>query len=579
MKQGVSDAILIDASTVQTLPELAQSRKAILEGAGAALFVCDAARRDFPIVQISPAFTAITGYTNEEAMGGKLSLLYGSKTDARTTKAVNDALRCGKGFDGELLCHRANGTNLWCKLVIAPVLVENHPSGYFAGALTDIAEQKRREARHREEEASYRGVFENAVEGVYQSTPAGCYQRVNQALATMYGYRCPEALMAEVRDIKNQVYADASLRERFQELIEETDQVRGLEYQVRRREGRVIWISENARVVRDANSKVRYYEGFIVEITGRKEAEAALQQSQLRLVETSRQIALAEMANGLVHNIGNALNSVGVSAGVIAGKVGQSTAGNLPKAVALLRRHEADLARFLTSDPTGRRLIGFLDDLGQCLVQEQIALQEELKSLKKSVAHACDIVARQQGYAKSPAGIESVQTIELIEDALGMNANSLARQHIDIVRDYAANPGEVMVQKHVVLQILVNLIRNAQQACVASESPARRLTLRLTSDQAKRRVWIEVRDTGVGIAPENLTRIFHHGFTTRENGHGFGLHSGARMAKEMGGSLTAYSEGVGHGASFIFEFPCQPEPPKLRRAPEVPQELAGDHQI
>jgi signal transduction histidine kinase len=145
-----------------------------------------------------------------------------------------------------------------------------------------------------------------------------------------------------------------------------------------------------------------------------------------------------------------------------------------------------------------------------------------------------------------------------------MNANSLERHQIEVVRNYTPNLGDVKVHKHLVLQILVNLIRNAEHACEASGSSTKRLTLRLTGNAAKNRVQIEVHDTGIGIPPENLSQVFTHGFTTRENGHGFGLHSGARMAKEMGGSLTAHSEGLGKGACFILELPCQPAAPKKR---------------
>jgi two-component system NtrC family sensor kinase len=126
--------------------------------------------------------------------------------------------------------------------------------------------------------------------------------------------------------------------------------------------------------------------------------------------------------------------------------------------------------------------------------------------------------------------------------------------------------GDVTVQKHLVLQILVNLIRNAENACEASAAPRKRLTLGLAGNAAKDRILIEVRDNGIGISPANLGQVFIHGFTTREDGHGFGLHSGAHMAKEMGGSLTAHSEGAGKGASFILEIPCQPVMSKARDA-------------
>jgi len=115
----------------------------------------------------------------------------------------------------------------------------------------------------------------------------------------------------------------------------------------------------------------------------------------------------------------------------------------------------------------------------------------------------------------------------------------------------------VVVRKHQVLQILVNLIRNAKTACAAAAAPEKRLTLSTRWEPTTRRIRIEVRDNGVGIPPENLGRICTHGFTTRKDGHGFGLHSGLRIAKELGGSLSVHSGGLGQGASFTLEIPCQ----------------------
>jgi PAS domain S-box-containing protein len=562
MNQILSEPKRMATTGARPLPGWAQLRETVLDGLGAGLFACDAKKPGFPIIQISPSFTALTAYTNKEALGQKLNFLYGSRTDAVTAQEANRALSRGEQFQGELLCYRADGTTVWCELVIVPRPSADGLPDHFAAALIDISARKQRDDQFREQEANFRGIFENAIEGIYQSTPEGRYLRVNMALARMYGYSSPDALMKQVCDIENQIYVDASMRELFKKLMDEADHVRGLEYQVRRRDGGVIWISENSRMVRDANGKARYYEGFIEEITQRKKAEAALQQSQQRLIETSRQIGLAEITTGLLHNIGNALNSVNISAGVAADKVSHSKVGNLSKAINLLRDHDADLARFITSDPKGRQIIGYLGELAPRLTREQAELKEELTSLKKSLEHANDILACQQNYAKSAGRLETVQPVQLVEDALQMNANSLARHHIRITRDYAPNLPNVSVRKHLILQILVNLIRNAQKACDASDSPDKCVTLRVACRPPDGRIQIDVQDNGVGIPPENLARIFTHGFTTRKDGHGFGLHSGVRMAEEMGGSLTAHSEGVGQGASFILEFPCQTPAPK-----------------
>ena len=135
-----------------------------------------------------------------------------------------------------------------------------------------------------------------------------------------------------------------------------------------------------------------------------------------------------------------------------------------------------------------------------------------------------------------------------------MNADGLEHDRMSVVREFEEVP-PISVEKHKVLQILVNLVRNAKHACDDLKDAERRVTLRIA--QVDNRIRISVNDNGVGIAPENLTRIFAHGFTTRKDGHGFGLHSGALAATELGGSLKAHSDGPGKGATFTLELAQQ----------------------
>jgi signal transduction histidine kinase len=144
--------------------------------------------------------------------------------------------------------------------------------------------------------------------------------------------------------------------------------------------------------------------------------------------------------------------------------------------------------------------------------------------------------------------------ISNIEDALSMNRDAMARHNIQIRRDFAEVP-PILTEKHKVLQILVNLIRNAKHACHDSAMLDKQILLRVANGNG--RIKVSVTDNGIGIPRENLTRIFSHGFTTRKEGHGFGLHSGALAAKEMGGNLIAFSEGLGSGATFTLELPVQ----------------------
>jgi signal transduction histidine kinase len=251
--------------------------------------------------------------------------------------------------------------------------------------------------------------------------------------------------------------------------------------------------------------------------------------------------------------VGNVLNSVNVSANQVGEYLAKSKAPNLSKVVALLKEHETDLGAFISTDPKGKQIPGYLAQLAGHLASEQAAALKEINDLRKNIDHIKDIVDMQQNYAKVSGVREVVKVTDLIEDALGMNVSSLLRHDVQLTREYAPHLPEITVEKHKVLQILVNLIRNAKHACDDSGLTEKHLAVRVTN--GSNRVRITVTDNGIGIPAENLTRIFNHGFTTKKDGHGFGLHSGALAAKELGGSLTVQSDGRGKGAEFTLDLP------------------------
>jgi two-component system, NtrC family, sensor kinase len=291
---------------------------------------------------------------------------------------------------------------------------------------------------------------------------------------------------------------------------------------------------------------------LLQEITDRKQAEADLAEAHRQLVDASRQAGMAEVATGVLHNVGNVLNSVNVSATLVSDGVRHSKLAGIKRLSQLLDEHQDDLARFLAEDSRGRQIPGYVRQLSAHLEAEQTALLRELDGLKKNIEHIKDIVAMQQDYARISGARETVAVASLVEDALSLNAGALSRHEVRVIRDYADVP-QVNVDRHKVLQIMVNLVRNAKYACDEPALADRRLTVQIR--QQNGHVQIRVCDNGVGIPRENLTRIFNHGFTTRKEGHGFGLHSAALAAKELGGSLFAHSDGPGQGANFTLELP------------------------
>lgn len=287
----------------------------------------------------------------------------------------------------------------------------------------------------------------------------------------------------------------------------------------------------------------------------RKRAESQLESAHRQLMDASRQAGMAEIATGVLHNVGNVLNSVNVSSTMIADTVRQSRVSRLVQATDLIRENTERLDEFLTTDEKGKQLPGYLIKLAEALYKEQKSVATEIDSLTKNIEHIKTIVSTQQEYAHVSGVTEAVNIREIVEDALRMSSAAFDRHHIEVVREHGEIPSMIL-DRQKLLQIMVNLIRNAKHAICDQPEATKRLTIR-TGCQSDGRLLIEVIDSGVGIAPENLTRIFAHGFTTKKNGHGFGLHSSALAAKELGGTLHAHSEGIGLGARFVIDLPVQ----------------------
>jgi signal transduction histidine kinase len=275
-----------------------------------------------------------------------------------------------------------------------------------------------------------------------------------------------------------------------------------------------------------------------------------------QLLEASRRSGMAEIATNVLHNVGNVLNSVNISSGMIAERVKNSDASILARAVGLMQEHRHDLGEFISLDSRGKHLPAHLAQLSEHLIAEQKAIVKELASLRENIEHIKEIVAMQQSYATFGGVKEIINVLDLVEDSMRLNEGGLNRHGVEVIREYAEVP-LMNVEKHKILQILVNLLSNAKHACQESASVDKRLTIRVANGDG--RLKISVMDNGIGIPPENVTRIFNYGFTTRKDGHGFGLHSCALAAKEMGGSLTMHSNAPSQGSCFTLELPCPPK--------------------
>ncbi|MBL8860155.1 MAG: HAMP domain-containing protein [Planctomycetes bacterium] len=277
-------------------------------------------------------------------------------------------------------------------------------------------------------------------------------------------------------------------------------------------------------------------------------------ESRAALVETARAAGMSEIATGVLHNVGNVLNSVNVSARIAAEKARGTSTTDLKMVMETLRPTAKDLGAFIQNDPRGKHLFPLLDSLADRIADERMVMIQELEALSEGIDHIKELVQSQQGYAGRAGVREAVSLASQIESAISITSQAAsATTAVQVIREFD-DIEPIPVDRHRLMEILVNLIQNARQSVLEFGSMPARVTVRIKKLPLNR-VRIDVTDNGVGIAPENLARVFTHGFTTKKNGHGFGLHASANAATEMGGSLSAHSEGKGLGATFSLELP------------------------
>ncbi|MCA8949838.1 MAG: hypothetical protein KDE27_10075 [Planctomycetes bacterium] len=288
------------------------------------------------------------------------------------------------------------------------------------------------------------------------------------------------------------------------------------------------------------------------EIVERRRAESQKEQLTQQLLETSRRAGMAELANGVLHNVGNVLNSLATSTSRLQELLGQSRAGGLQRALALVPTEPSALTEFLTTSEQGARLRTYLGQLGEQLLRERTQLQAEVRQIGARVGHMAEIVNCQQTYARVAGTLAASRPSTIVEDVVAMHATSLAQRDIRVETTIGFDD-ECMLDRSRIMQILMNLVANSKHAMTGGGGILR---LSVTAPSPATLAF-EVTDNGAGIAAENLTRIFAHGFTTKVDGHGFGLHHSANAATEMGGRLRVESPGVGLGATFVLEIPRQ----------------------
>ena len=336
-----------------------------------------------------------------------------------------------------------------------------------------------------------------------------------------------------------------------QEIIRTHQPLTGKTESAVRPNGEVRWSLTSKMPLFDESGNVVGTFGVNKDITIQKEFEQEIELKNEKLVTASRRAGMAQVAASVLHNVGNVLNSINIAV-MRADEINRGLSiNNLDRTAALINDNAA-AENFLAEDERGKRIPQYLTQIAASLQKDQQEIGSELAGAKRCLEHVKAIVAAQQRYAVGAKMVEEFDLAEVLEDAIRMSSRSLMRHRVTLTRDFDTGI-MISTDKHRVLQTLINLIRNAKQAMKQVDRTDKELKISTRLESGT--VSVSIQDNGIGIEDGNLKNLFQHGFTTRDGGHGFGLHSGANFAKELGGSLVASSEGHGKGATFTLTLP------------------------
>lgn len=413
----------------------------------------------------------------------------------------------------------------------------------------EIEDRKKTEEAMKDSETRYRNLFENNPMPMFvMHLETLTFVAVNYAAVKHYGYPMEEFRRLALPLITDGADAMTVMRT-FRSNAKSFD---AGEWKHRKKSGEIVDMQLTAHAIIFGGQVAKIV--LANDVTERNRAQRELEELHKKLVTASRQAGQAEVATGVLHNVGNVLNSVNVSATILENSVKGTKATGIRKVAELLNANRADLPALFADGGKGRVLPDYLSKLADQIEAEQTERLAELAHLTGNIAHIKDVVANQQSYAKAGGLTEVRHPRALIDEAARMTASDMRGAGVTVTVECPEDVPDVCSDPHKVLQILVNLLTNARHAVETMPEEMRRVTIG-ASYSGGTRAAITVQDTGCGIPGENLTRIFNHGFTTKSNGHGFGLHTAANAAKEMHGSLTAASEGPGTGATFTLELP------------------------
>jgi PAS domain S-box-containing protein len=510
--------------------------------------------REARIEWANDAFSRITGYELCEVVGEKPGhLLQGPDSHPQVIASMRSALRQGMGFDIEIRNYRKDGTPYDAAIECRPIRNAEGETIRFIGIQTDVTEKRRIERARESERNLLQTVLEHVPSCIFWKDRDSVYRGGNKAFAAFSGVSDSAEIVGKTDfDLPWASSNAESCQDQDLQVMTSRKAMIAVEDSLQDSVGstRVLLTSKVPLITE--NDCVSGIVGIFTDITEHKRAQSDRDRLQQELADSARRAGMAEVATGVLHNVGNVLTSVNISVQHLMRILRHSRRKGLRQLSDRLDAFEFAAM----NQPNTRQLIELLpryvEQLATAWEREGHELSSELKQLIDSVEHIKDVIRIQQDYAKGGHHIESVDVASIVEDALTTIRDATVAAGIHIYRNVESSQ-VITIDKHKLLQILINLLSNAKHALLASSQLNKEM--RINVHRCADAMMFEVIDNGVGISAEGLTKIFQLGYTTKSNGHGFGLHCSALLAIEMGGELTVASAGSGSGATFTLTIP------------------------
>ena len=282
-----------------------------------------------------------------------------------------------------------------------------------------------------------------------------------------------------------------------------------------------------------------------------KQTLKELEDTKDELVEQAHKAGMSDIAAGVLHNVGNLLNSVNTSASLIDETLQQSKISKLEQANSLLREHIDHFDEYLASDGNSKNLLNYYLLLEDPLKAEHQNIRKQTSRLIDKINLINEVISAQQTYAGASQYTDVTSLTEMIDSALALQAGSIEKHGLIVEKDFQAT-GTIIAQRSKLIHVLVNIFKNAKEAMENNPINEKKILIKTWEDH--RQIYLSISDNGPGIDPDYLDKIFTQGFTTKKNGHGFGLHSCANYISEMGGKIKVSNKENETGATFTIIF-------------------------